>query len=426
MLEMMVSRFDDAGPEEDSPAKKHKRRPRELRALGKDTGSQAPVSDPAPADGVVFSGVRALSRTSTRALALWMQSLYRYDVHAYGVLENPMSTSRRKEGHSQPMETGARSANAEGDDTATAGEESSHKKAPPGLRAQGLGDIYSPGSATEQLATPRAERRAISEHGLSSRTAGRDKHHRSSDGAETSSVDSSSSSSTFMKYVTLGYGSSWGTVSKSGEAGILSSGSSAKKAADPDSKISQAQPEPDKDQKEGPTGHFLVGLQGSLEEESGADDDANRSGTVSAQDSETEDASGRIMLRTAHVQLVDQKPSKREDHDETCSGLVDLSPEDIRPRETHQTVRVVVYKVCLSLRVGSPERASSAMTLTTCSTRHSSTRSSSSCGRRLWPSPRSTTLCIIFSVRCSVPCWHRRPRSGPSSDCKPLGSRTPA
>ena len=358
MLEMMVSRFDDAGHKEDGPAKKHKRRPRELRRLGKDTGSQALISDPAPADGVVFSGVGALSRTSTRALAVWMQSLYRYDMHAYGVMENPTSTSRRKEAHSRPIEAGARSANAEGNDTATAEEESLHKKAPPGLRAQGLGDIYSPGAATEQPATPRAERRAVSEHGSSSRVAGRDKHHRSSEGAEASSADSSSSSSTFMKYMTLGYGSSWGTVSKSGETGSLSSGSSAKKAADPDSKSSEPQRKSGKnDQKEGATGYFLIGLQGRLEEESGTNDDADRSGTDSAQDSETEDASGRIMLRTAHVQLVDEEPPKREDYDERCSGGIDLSPEDIRPREPHQTVRVVVYKVCLSLRVGSLEPA---------------------------------------------------------------------
>ncbi|GME53405.1 Vacuolar fusion protein [Neofusicoccum parvum] len=89
MLDMVVSRFGEPHP-----------------ALQKESKNIVPAEDEEPwmgagrcpeaADGVIFSGIGAISRSSVRDISSWMQWLYTYGDHAYGVKENPSSDRRKR------------------------------------------------------------------------------------------------------------------------------------------------------------------------------------------------------------------------------------------------------------------------------------------------------------------------------------------
>ncbi|KAE8388549.1 hypothetical protein BDV23DRAFT_173833 [Aspergillus alliaceus] len=51
---------------------------------------------PQPSDGVIFSGVGTLSRSSVVRISQWMEWIYRYGFDTYGVGEDPTSPRRRK------------------------------------------------------------------------------------------------------------------------------------------------------------------------------------------------------------------------------------------------------------------------------------------------------------------------------------------
>lgn len=88
LLDLVVSRFGDSPSQlEDSPSPSS---PSEQSAwLGSDTA-------PRPADGVVFSGLGAISRHSLAHISHWMEWIYRYGDTAYGVGRDPTSKRRRK------------------------------------------------------------------------------------------------------------------------------------------------------------------------------------------------------------------------------------------------------------------------------------------------------------------------------------------
>ncbi|CAG8898321.1 unnamed protein product [Penicillium egyptiacum] len=88
LVDLIVSRFGDPSPQfEGSPALAGSTG--ESRWLGAD-------NDPRPSDGVVFTGVGALSRHSLAQVSHWMQCIYRFGDAAYGVGRDPTSLRRRK------------------------------------------------------------------------------------------------------------------------------------------------------------------------------------------------------------------------------------------------------------------------------------------------------------------------------------------
>lgn len=79
LVDLIVSRFGDASQQVEG----------EGQWLGSDT-------DPRSTDGVIFSGVGALSRPSVANLSHWMEWVYRFGDAAYGVGRDPSSQRRRK------------------------------------------------------------------------------------------------------------------------------------------------------------------------------------------------------------------------------------------------------------------------------------------------------------------------------------------
>jgi hypothetical protein len=92
LLDLFVSRFGDA------PAEQAKGEPdgrletspvRQDPWLGTD-------SDPRSSDGIIFSGIGAISRRSLATVSQWMEWIYKHGEGAYGVRENPPSRHRRR------------------------------------------------------------------------------------------------------------------------------------------------------------------------------------------------------------------------------------------------------------------------------------------------------------------------------------------
>lgn len=176
LVDLVVSRF--GGPSslfENSPSTPSNNE--ESQWLGSDT-------DPCPTDGVIFSGVGALSRSSLAHLSHWMEWVYRYGDATYGVGRDPNSLRRRK-----PRKQRGRQISREG---------------------QATSGSLMPGIPRPLVtAEPRPIQDATGEHAMQNRTESSPPNH------DNTSERSGFGTETMMKYLTLGYGSSWSFSSRS-------------------------------------------------------------------------------------------------------------------------------------------------------------------------------------------------------------------
>lgn len=177
LVDLVVSRFGDAqAPPEGKPSAKDSERDH-LPWLGSD-------QCPQPSDGVIFSGVGAISRSSLCRVSHWMEWIYRYGDAAYGVGENPSSIRRRKQRRrvrpSAPASTPPSEVpNRTTSESPAPGRRSSPRIPPPLVTASPPQPPKTDGLSREQR--------------------------------DESTEDSSTlfGTETLMKYLTLGYGSSW-------------------------------------------------------------------------------------------------------------------------------------------------------------------------------------------------------------------------
>ncbi|EZG10142.1 hypothetical protein H106_00962, partial [Trichophyton rubrum CBS 735.88] len=91
LVDMVVSRFGDA----ENPSREQIPSKKEPVKSNKQEWTGCMMS-PGPQDGVIFSGIGALSRESLIHISQWMEWVYRYGEDAYGVRGDPKSTHRRK------------------------------------------------------------------------------------------------------------------------------------------------------------------------------------------------------------------------------------------------------------------------------------------------------------------------------------------
>ncbi|UNI20820.1 hypothetical protein JDV02_006872 [Purpureocillium takamizusanense] len=239
LVDLVVSKFgeEDDGEGEQHPLHQHQ------HWLG--TGQE-----PAVEDGAIFLGTGALSRKSLRDVTHWMEDLYTWGEHAYGVIESPTSVRRAK----------ARKDARRNDQESNNGKKQTVVQTlpppPPSVQSKG---------ATE---------------------------------AEEGKLDK------MLNYMKLGYGSYW-TLPGGG-----SSDSSSAQPAKPDAaglapevKEASLRPPgrpslPRRTSSAEAAGHYLIGLKGEIEEEAQGEPDAS----ANSSDSEFEHNS-RTVLRTLHVEL---------------------------------------------------------------------------------------------------------------------------
>ncbi|KAF9693849.1 hypothetical protein EKO04_008480 [Ascochyta lentis] len=94
LVDVVVSRFGEA-----SPLQNTKPKPKAHAATHDDEAVVPWIGcggNVAATDGVVFSGVGGLSRSSLRDIAHWTEDMYHYGDHAYGIRDNPTSDRRRR------------------------------------------------------------------------------------------------------------------------------------------------------------------------------------------------------------------------------------------------------------------------------------------------------------------------------------------
>ncbi|KAI9779667.1 MAG: hypothetical protein M1835_004642 [Candelina submexicana] len=264
---------------------------------------------PGSADGVVFSGVGAISRTTLHDISSWVQWLYTYGEDAYGVSDNPHTAMKRKRrrGRSALAYGKSRVSNPDGS-TAKSGVKVHENRSlppshiPPSIMSKANKSLD---TATEAVSTSKQDVSA----------------YRSQNPALKGSETSAYGTETLVKYLTLGYGSVWGPSSRSSSQNPTttnritepSQGDNVKKpnevganhAEDKKPELEHVEPDPEQSPGEEETfvqarsktvGHFLIGLKGDLEDDRDTND-------------EEEDSGNRTFLRTLNVELPEPKNS---------------------------------------------------------------------------------------------------------------------
>ena len=205
---------------------------------------------PRAADGVVFSGVGAVSRASMRDLAGWLQDVYCYGEAAYGIRESPTSERKRRKQKAdveQPKAApkAARSPSATHDP-------------PPGIPRP----ILVAADAALDDATAKLDKKKAAEPARSKSPAPKEQE-------------------TWKKLLTFGYGTAWGP-SEAGEAA-------------PSEADALAAPRVAQHIAFENGGHFVVGVRGDPEDESDelvSDDEAEGGAAGPGR---------RVRVRTVHV-----------------------------------------------------------------------------------------------------------------------------
>ncbi|KAM0524015.1 hypothetical protein ACHAPE_001270 [Trichoderma viride] len=250
LVDLVVSRFgpDDVEPES---GKSNKTEAEPWLGSGK---------EPRAEDGAIFLGTGALSRKSLRDVATWMEDLYTWGEHAYGIIESPTSTRRAR------------------------GKKSSSKAAVPH-------DVQHPKDDAVTKATEHAEEAGPSTSDVQDAQpkASEDEQSQAAQEHEAGRLDK------MVSYLTLGYGSYWSFPG----AGSNSAEAANQQAAAADGK-SNATGTPELPSSMA-SGHYLIGLRGDIEDEETAENEVD--GTPGSDDPDGDENNSRTVLRTLHVEL---------------------------------------------------------------------------------------------------------------------------
>ena len=360
LVDLLVHRFGEAAPPEedyntDDPSQTTLHGARQgLPWLGCGSEPQAP-------DGLIFSGVGAITRPSVRDISTWVRDIYAYGEHAYGVKDNP-HRQRRKKRRRQPVQES---------ETPTATDEELKNKAidklkgiklPPDPRPQMHDRVASHDHATGTPGTQVASHPGIPPPIVSAVEASLNRASASAESnvsnqplppSEQSSNWNLGSSDKWVKYLTFGLASG-GKRSESPKRPegprrtSTSSSKTVKGVSFPKSKddgkdeppMQHLDPNPDgyqamaalqRQRRQENKGHFLIGYRGDLElepvEENGNDSD------TTINDSEMPEAEGNL-LRTVKVELKDKGDTVNDDLD---------SRDSFVNNDTSSRLRVLVY-----------------------------------------------------------------------------------
>lgn len=339
LVDVVVSRFGEASPLQD---KKGEGEPKSRHDAPAEPwiGSGGNV---AATDGVVFSGVGGLSRASLRDVSHWAETIYHYGDHAYGIRDNPTSDRRRRRRRdpNQP----ARQADAPAAEAKTTAEDKTQ------LNDSGTGGpprIPPPIVKAAESSLDKASKAIDDDQGRSEPAAKQETGHM---------LASLGDTETWVKYMTLGYGTAWGGKKPSTPEPTSTSTPTSAPLADPTRReqspeaMRYVEPAPDVDLVEEKRkaqvraendGYFIVGLKGDMVE---ADtDDENGEGNWNA----------RIPLRTVYVEKVNKASSASESEDTSSDGTISSGQGTAEKLKLEkQRLRPVVYVVRIPFTVSS-------------------------------------------------------------------------
>ena len=379
LVDVMVSRFGNASPLQQA---KTSTDPKTLEVTESEPwmGSGRHVH---AADGVVFSGLGAISRKSLRDVSHWIESLYSLGEYGYGVRDNPTADRRRRRKRNTKTEP---------------------DHAPSKTAAAPQNDAAQHAPSDSSPNTPRIPPPIVKtvEASLDKASAAVQKAESKKKGSEASEskpmLASLGDTEMWMKYMTLGYGTAWGGK-KIEAAQPATEQSSARRTPSPEP-MRYIEPAPDVDvagerrklqiQQEN-DGYFLIGLKGDMVDVDM--DDNNEEGNWN----------NRIPLRTIHVEVdhpTAALQSTNEDTDATPLADRDLSfmtaPSNASTSKFTR-IRPIVYVVSTGLTVQYK------FTKSLYSTGRSSTSSCSTSEPIRLLYRLSTVTCTISSLRCITP-----------------------
>ena len=286
---------------------------------------------PRPSDGVVFSGIGALTRPSVKDVSSWMEWLHTNGRDTYGVRNNPSSAPRRTR---RKIESTVLDGP---DDDASAQQNASEISPPQGNEhhAKPSNLPEGPGVPPSIIAMGRA-RGSVSERPIVRASEAPPEEGQIS--SNSTSDESASSADTLMKYLTLGvYGSAWGIPS--GRPPAHNRVSSLRKEVKQEMEATTKSTDKTKTINELNVsgGYFLVGLQGELDESiqvEASDSDTDLC-TDAENAPESNGSNNRVMMRTLHVERTKPK---------SVDSNPDLPRAENQVIESyHDRLRVVVY-----------------------------------------------------------------------------------
>ncbi|KAG9190474.1 hypothetical protein G6011_08562 [Alternaria panax] len=335
LVDVMVSRFGEASPLQQAKI------PTDPKTLG--------VSDLDPwigvgrnaraADGVVFSGLGAVSRKSLRDLSHWVETIYAHGEYAYGVRDNPTSDRRKRRRRNLKPEPAPAPAPEPSppmrDERPRPARSNNGSDLPPGIPPPIVKAAEN--SLDKAAAAVESNKSQVSPTVPEPQTM----------------LSSLGDTETWMKYMTLGYGTAWGGGGKKSAETSDSAASAPAPASVPATQPARERtpspvamryvdPTPDVDPAEEKIkqqirlendGCFLIGLKGDLQDLEV--DEENGDG----------DWNNRIPLRTVHVEV-----DRRAASTQTGDGDSDETPQYERDMKVYSTtgsslsrLRPVVY-----------------------------------------------------------------------------------
>lgn len=315
LVDMMVARFGEPSPHHDQTNTTGTLNALDASQLDPWIGRGRHVN---AGDGIVFSGVGALSRGSLRVMSHWMEDIYALGEYAYGVKDSPRA-DRRKRRRRNPTPAGPQHSETE-TIRAPKSNTPAHTGLPPG--------IPPPIVKAAQSSLDKASEAVDSAKSTEANQA---------EPKKTAVGDTEA----WMKYLTLGYGTAWGGKhSHSSKRDPSPRGND--EGESPEVPMRHVDPEPDIDRGEEKlrrqiqqenSGYFSIGLKGSLEDEDNEGDDEG-------------DWNNRIPLRTVHVELVKDIPDVPGGADDE-SSIAYIYDEEPSSKSTKRLTRLrpVVYVV---------------------------------------------------------------------------------
>jgi hypothetical protein len=339
LVDVMVSRFSDASPPQQAKSSVD---PKTLDVS--DTvpwvGSGSNVN---AADGVVFSGLGAVSRKSLRDLSHWIETIYSHGDQAYGIRDNPTSDrrKRRRRNHKPSPSPTAEARSAPRNQRPQRAAPHLDAGLPPGIPPP----IVKAAETSLDKASAAVDTAKANDHEAPVQESGR-------------FLASLGDTETWTKYMTLGYGTAWGGGKKPQEGDGLVA-----KAAPPaphpavtlarkpsPAAMRYIDPEPDVDVvglrlktqiRQENDGYFLIGLTGEMKDI--GHDDENDEGSWN----------NRIPLRTIHVEINRESGSfatSSVGSDDTPAYEKELNSGTSMPNGLSR-LRPVVYLVCLNYAI---------------------------------------------------------------------------
>ncbi len=385
LLDLIVGRYGDSPVAENlemqdngSKAKLVSHDPAPWLGNGEDIGAQ---------DGIIFSGIGGISRQSLVTVSKWMEGIYAQGETAYGVGDNPKTRprprrKRRKMDGESPREKVHRSQQPQGEEVHP--RVSSIQNKAPDLRRKAIeNNATLPGIPPPLIsAVERSLNEATAKASDSAQQAAKDSQPRPDQSQKEQESSSLFGADKMMKYLSLGYGSSW-TLNRRGFSGEKESNQSATESEEDETKseveldahLHELDPTPEVSDEEAPfvqrleqsIGKFLIGLSGDLENAEFEDDtkgDTKGKASDPSKDVERSPSpalrtSNRIFLRTLTMEMSSSRTAQISDPERASSRLSGsvTDSEDAKGKTsaaasvdgpqrsniTHEKVQVAVY-----------------------------------------------------------------------------------